>query len=108
MTLVTKDGQVFTGYSSRAARQLAEKVGYNRTANADIVVVADRARQALGKGCGAGCAEVDAISQAINAGASLRGATISAAQVGSRGARAPGTAHNFCTSCADWVPSLLN
>jgi RHS repeat-associated protein len=100
----TADGRIFTGYSQRAARNL----GLTREVRDDISQLAVQAREALGAGCGAGCAEVEAVSRALNAGANLRGAHISAAWIGgpARPGVAAGTSITGCASCGHWTQSL--
>lgn len=108
VAVITKDGRVFIGYSTKAA----EKLGKARTPNGRIKDMAERAQQKLGSGCGGDCGEVDAISQAIKAGANLSGATVKAAQIGGRTSKGTGflqagTPRSMCDTCASWVPDLI-
>jgi len=94
-TLVTKSGNVYTGYSSRAA----SKLGLNRTINEQIEKQANAIAKGLNKGCGGSCAEIDAISQALAAGESLAGSVGRATQIGSRNQLSSGSTVGPCSSC---------
>lgn len=92
---VTADGAVFSGVSSVPARQ----TGVARAANPAVVDAARNNKAALGAGFGCDCAEVDSLSQALDAGQSLQGSVTAAAQVGARAGRPTGTIRGACASC---------
>lgn len=100
----TSDGQVFVGMSQRAA----DALGQSRVVRDDIAEMARDAKTLAGCGNGAACAEVEAISRALNAGADVRGANIGAAWITgkARPNTAPGTLISPCGSCAHWTDAL--
>lgn len=99
----TADGRTFIGLSQRAADALS----HNRVTRADILELATDAKSVAGCGNGAACAEVEAISRALEAGADLEGAKISAAWItGKARDLSPGTTIAPCGSCAHWTKVL--
>lgn len=99
----TSDGRTFIGLSQRAA----DALGQTRVIRDDIAEMARDAKAVAGCGNGAACAEVEAISRALEAGADLKGAKISASWItGQTRDLPPGTMISPCGSCAHWTDSL--
>ena len=103
----TSDGHLYYGVSERVAKAL----GINRGIRADVQNLAESSMQTLrgagARSCGNGgaCAEAMAVSQALNAGANLNGATIGAAWIRgkARPGLQPGSLIGPCASCDHWT-----